>query len=241
MICDPHNLSAREQEGICRGWVRQVAKNVGPTIDVPAPDVMTTPAAHALDAGRVGDDPRPPRPGLHHRQAGRHGRLARTHGGDGLRRRLHAPRGAQAARPRRSTKTKAAVQGFGNVSQYAIQLYTKMGGTVVVGLLVGPGGPDVLHVPPRGSGVDGAELMTITDPFGGIDKKKAKELGYEVKPGGDWIAEDVDILIPAAHREPGHGREREADLAAASRSSSKARTDRRRPRRTPCSRSAGSS
>ena len=41
VICDPHNLSDREQEGICRGWVRQVAINVGPVQDVPAPDVMT--------------------------------------------------------------------------------------------------------------------------------------------------------------------------------------------------------
>src|SRR5215475_3402539 len=41
VICDPHNLSQREQEQICRGWVRQVAKNVGPISDVPAPDVMT--------------------------------------------------------------------------------------------------------------------------------------------------------------------------------------------------------
>ena len=41
VICDPHNLSAREQEQICRGWVRQVARDVGPVTDVPAPDVMT--------------------------------------------------------------------------------------------------------------------------------------------------------------------------------------------------------
>jgi glutamate dehydrogenase len=43
VICDPHNLSMREQEQICRGWVRQLAKNMGPTADVPAPDVMTSP------------------------------------------------------------------------------------------------------------------------------------------------------------------------------------------------------
>ena len=41
VICDPHNLSMREQEQICRGWVRQVAINIGPLQDVPAPDVMT--------------------------------------------------------------------------------------------------------------------------------------------------------------------------------------------------------
>ena len=39
VICDPHNLSEREQEQICRGWVRQIASNVGPLDDVPAPDV----------------------------------------------------------------------------------------------------------------------------------------------------------------------------------------------------------
>ena len=38
VICDPHNLSAREQEQICRKWVRQIVRNVGPSIDVPAPD-----------------------------------------------------------------------------------------------------------------------------------------------------------------------------------------------------------
>jgi glutamate dehydrogenase len=47
VICDPHSLSLREQERLCRGWVRQVAKNVGPLEDVPAPDVMTN-AQHML-------------------------------------------------------------------------------------------------------------------------------------------------------------------------------------------------
>ena len=42
VICDPHNLSEREQEQLCRGWVRQVSRDVGPVLDVPAPDVMTS-------------------------------------------------------------------------------------------------------------------------------------------------------------------------------------------------------
>jgi len=41
VICDPRNLSSGEQERLCRGYVRQLAKNIGPMIDVPAPDVMT--------------------------------------------------------------------------------------------------------------------------------------------------------------------------------------------------------
>jgi glutamate dehydrogenase (NAD(P)+) len=42
IICDPHNLSEREQEKLCRGWVRQIVRDIGPTRDVPAPDVMTS-------------------------------------------------------------------------------------------------------------------------------------------------------------------------------------------------------
>ncbi len=41
-------------------------------------------------------------------------------------------------------------------------------------------------------------LLTITDRFGGIDKNKAKSMGYEILPGEAWLEQDVDILIPAA-------------------------------------------
>ena len=43
IVCDPHDLSMREQENLCRGWVRQVSSDVGPLRVVPAPDVMTSP------------------------------------------------------------------------------------------------------------------------------------------------------------------------------------------------------
>jgi glutamate dehydrogenase (NAD(P)+) len=40
--------------------------------------------------------------------------------------------------------------------------------------------------------------MAITDKFGGIDKNKARDNGYEVLPGEVWLEQEVDILIPAA-------------------------------------------
>ena len=40
--------------------------------------------------------------------------------------------------------------------------------------------------------------MSITDRFGGIEKDKAKDLGYEVLPGDAWIEQEVDILMPCA-------------------------------------------
>src|SRR4029078_13590555 len=41
-LCDPRELSDGEQERLSRGWVRQIARGLSPTIDVPAPDMMTS-------------------------------------------------------------------------------------------------------------------------------------------------------------------------------------------------------
>ncbi len=130
VICDPHNLSLREQEQICRGWVRQVAKNIGPVSDVPAPDVMTN-AQHMLwmmdefetiHGGRY--------PGfITGKPVGMGGSLGRTEAtGYGV---VYTIREALKELGIDPKETTAAVQGFGNVAQYAIELYTKLGGTVI--------------------------------------------------------------------------------------------------------------
>ena len=53
VICDPHNLSMREQEQLCRGWVRQVVRNVGPVAGRSGPRRHDQRPAHDLDDGRV--------------------------------------------------------------------------------------------------------------------------------------------------------------------------------------------
>ena len=40
--------------------------------------------------------------------------------------------------------------------------------------------------------------MTITDQYGSIDKKKAREAGYAIEDGNAWITKEADVLIPAA-------------------------------------------
>jgi glutamate dehydrogenase (NAD(P)+) len=130
VICDPHNLSAREQEQICRGWVRQIARNVGPISDVPAPDVMTN-AQHML---WILDE-------FEHIHGGRYpgfitgkpvdlgGSLGRTEAtGYGVVFTLREALKELVIRPENTT---ASVQGFGNVAQYAIDLYSRLGGRVV--------------------------------------------------------------------------------------------------------------
>lgn len=41
IVCDPGEMSFRELEGLSRGYVRAISQIVGPTKDIPAPDVFT--------------------------------------------------------------------------------------------------------------------------------------------------------------------------------------------------------
>jgi glutamate dehydrogenase len=196
VICDPHNLSAHEQEQICRGWVRQLAKNVGPYTDVPAPDVMTN-AQHMLwmldefetiygqkSPGLITGKP-----------VGMGGSLGRTEAtGYGV---IYTVREALKDLGIKPGDTTASVQGFGNVAQYAIRLYQQIGGKVTC-VSCWDQNDQTSYSFRKKAGADVDALLTITDRFGGIDKAKACDMGYEVLPGEAWIEQDVDILIPAA-------------------------------------------
>jgi len=93
--------------------------------------------------------------------------------------------------------TTASFQGFGNVSQYAIELYQQMGGTVLC-VAAWDQEDSVSYAFHKPEGIDLCELRSITNSFGGIDKEKATELGYNVLPGEKWLEQEVDILVPAA-------------------------------------------
>jgi len=196
VVCDPHNLSQREQERICRRYVRQIARNVGPVIDVPAPDVMTTAqhmlwmldefeAIHGMKApGFITGKP-----------VGLGGSLGRKEAtGYGV---VFTIREALKELGLRPQDTRASVQGFGNVAQYAIELYHQIGGAVVA-VSCWDQDDQTAYTFRKTSGVDLEELRGITDRFGGIDKQKARECGYEILPGDAWLEQDVEILIPAA-------------------------------------------
>lgn len=196
VVCDPHNLSAREQEGLCRGWVRQLARNVGPYQDVPAPDVMTS-AQHMLwmldEYEMIRGEKAPGF--ITGKPVGMGGSLGRTEAtGFGV---IFTVREALKELGVRPSDTTASVQGFGNVAQYAIRLYTQMGGSVVC-VSCWDQKDQTSYAFRKASGINIDELVGITDRFGGIDKAKAKDVGYEVLPGDAWISQEVDILIPAA-------------------------------------------
>jgi len=127
VICDPHDLSPREQEALCRGWVRQVSKNVGPVQDVPAPDVMTNPQHMVW----IMDE--------YEKLAGGHypgfitgkpvevgGSLGRTEAtGYGV---IYTVREALRRFNIPVKGVRATVQGFGNVAQYSAKKLIELGG-----------------------------------------------------------------------------------------------------------------
>jgi glutamate dehydrogenase (NAD(P)+) len=196
VICDPHNLSMREQEGICRGWVRQLSKDVGPLTDVPAPDVMTN-AQHMLwMLDELETINRQKLPGfITGKPVGMGGSLGRTEAtGYGV---VYTLREALKELKLRPENTIAAVQGFGNVAQYAIKLYTQLGGKVIC-VSCWDQTDQTSYTFKKESGIELDALLGITDRFGGINKDKAKAMGYEILPGEAWIEQDVDILMPNA-------------------------------------------
>lgn len=196
VICDPHNLSLTEQERLCRGYIRQLFSQVGPNIDVPAPDVMTN-GQHmlwmldeyeTLAGGRY--------PGvITGKPVGMGGSLGRTEAtGFGvvyvladLLDKMNLP----------AAQTSASIQGFGNVAEYAARLYTSMGGKVVA-VSCWDQKDSTAYTFRNLNGLDIDKLVSIKDSFGSIDKEKAASLGCEVLPGDAWLSQDVDILIPAA-------------------------------------------
>jgi glutamate dehydrogenase (NAD(P)+) len=196
VVCDPHDLSAREQETICRGFVRRMGRNMGPHRDVPAPDVMTT-AQHMLwmlDEFEAIHGSKQPGfiTGKPVGVGGSQGRTEAT--GFGV---IFAVREALKELGIRVQDTTASIQGFGNVGQYAAQLYETIGGTTTaVSCWNQSDATSYTFVKKGGVKVD--ELLAITDRFGEIDKEKAADSGYGVLPGDVWLEQEVDILIPAA-------------------------------------------
>jgi glutamate dehydrogenase (NAD(P)+) len=203
VVCDPHNLSPREQEQICRGWVRQLAKDIGPVRDVPAPDVMTN-AQHMLwmlDEYETISGAK--YPGfITGKPVGLGGSLGRTEAtGYGL---IFTVREALKQLGLNLADTTASVQGFGNVAQYAVRLYHQLGGRVTC-VACWDQNDQVSYAYAKKGGIDVDQLLGITDRYGGIDQAKAKDLGYAVLPGEAWLEQEVDLLLPCALENQIHG------------------------------------
>jgi glutamate dehydrogenase (NAD(P)+) len=196
VVCDPHRLSTPEIERISRAWIRRVARFIGPQRDVPAPDMMTS-GQHMtwmLDEYEALRGKRAPG-AITGKTLGAGGSLGRLEAaGYGL---VYCLREALKELGIDPSATTASVQGFGDVAQHAIELYTQIGGTVIcVSSWDASAGAPVSYR--KTGGIDLEELRKATDRLGNVDPQKARDLGYEILDGGAWLAQDVEILIPAA-------------------------------------------
>ncbi len=197
IIVDPSTLSVGEKERLCRGWVQKMWKNIGPRQDVPAPDVGTTPQMMGWMMDEYSKLVGVYTPGVFTGKplggGGSQGRTEAT--GYGV---IYTVRETMKHLGIDPKKSVAAIEGFGNVSQYAAIGFIEMLGGKVACVSCWDRNNKTSYTYSHKEGVDPRFLLTIVDQYGTIDKKKAEAAGYVVEDGEKWIEKDCNVLIPAA-------------------------------------------
>ena len=197
IVVDPSTLSVGEKERLCRGWVDQMWKNIGPRTDVPAPDIGTTPQMMGWMMDQYSKLHGEYTPGvITGKPLGGGGSLGRTEAtGFGA---IYTAREAFRHLGIDPKGKKASIHGFGNVAQYAAIGFIEMLGGIVACVACWDRHDKRAYTFSRAAGIDPRFLMSITDQYGTIDKEKAKHAGYEIEDGDAWIGKDADILMPCA-------------------------------------------
>jgi glutamate dehydrogenase len=197
IIVDPATLSTGEKERLCRGFVNAMWRNIGPRQDVPAPDVGTTPQMMGWMMDEYSKLVGQYTPGvITGKPLGGGGSLGRTEAtGYGV---IYTVREAMKHLGLDSKQCVAALQGFGNVAQYAAIGFREILGGKVVCVSYWDREDRASYTVSKESGIDPRFLMTITDQYGTINKDKARAEGYVIEDGNAWICKDVDVLIPSA-------------------------------------------
>jgi len=194
---DSASLSIHEQEKLCRGWIDQVWRNIGPRQDVPAPDVGTNPRMMGWMMDEYSKLVGHYTPGvITGKPVGGGGSLGRTEAtGFGV---IFTIREAMQHLNMDPELSTAAIQGFGNVSQYAAIGFTELLGGKVVCVSYWDREDRLPYTVSHPEGVNPRFLQSITDVYGTIDKDQATKAGYIIEDGEAWITKDVDVLIPSA-------------------------------------------
>lgn len=197
VIVDPGSLTVTEKERLCRGWVDQIWRNIGPRIDIPAPDVGTTPQMMGWMMDEYSKLVGQFTPGvITGKPLGGGGSLARTEAtGYGV---VFTLREAMRHLKIDPTKSVAALQGFGNVSQYASIGFIEILGGKVACVSCWDRDDQKTYTFSKSDGIDPHFLQTITDQYGTIQKDKARKAGYAIEDGDAWIGKEADVLIPGA-------------------------------------------
>lgn len=185
IICNPQEMSFRELELLSRGYVRAVSQIVGPTKDIPAPDMYTNAQIMAwmldeYDHIREFDSPgfitgKPLMLG------GSQGRETATSKGV-----LYTLQLVSELKHIPLQNMRVIIQGFGNVGSHLAKYLYDIG-VKVVGVSDALGGiynPDGLDVP---------YLLENRDSFGVVSNLFSKTISNQ-----ELLEKECDVLIPAA-------------------------------------------
>lgn len=194
---NPASLTSGEKERLCRGWIDQAWRFIGPRQDIPAPDVGTTPQMMGWMMDQYCKMVGQYAPGvITGKPVGGGGSLGRTEAtGFGV---IYTVREAMKHLKIDPEKSTVALQGFGNVAQYAAIGFSELLRGKVICVSYWDLQDRAAYTVSSPKGLDIRYLQSITDIYGSIDKNKAKQAGYNIEAGDAWIEKDVEILIPAA-------------------------------------------
>lgn len=185
VVCDPRKMSFRELEAISRGYVRAVSQIVGPTKDIPAPDVFTNSQIMAwmldeYDRMREFDSPSfiTGKPIV---LGGSHGRESATAKGVTI-----AIREAAKKRGIPLEGARVIIQGFGNAGSYLAKFMRDAGAKIIAisdvhGALYDENGLDIDY------------LLDRRDSFGNVTN-----LFENTITNKEMLELECDILVPAA-------------------------------------------
>lgn len=185
IICDPRQMSMGELERLSRGYVRAISQIVGPTKDIPAPDVFTNAQIMAwmMDEYSRMDEFNSPGfiTGKPIVLGGSQGRDRATAEGVTI--------VIQEAAKKRGIDIKGArivIQGFGNAGSFLAKFMSDLGAKVI-GISDAYG---ALHDP---NGLDIDYLLDRRDSFGTVTTLFENTITNQ-----ELLELDCDILVPAA-------------------------------------------
>ncbi|NBI30446.1 Glu/Leu/Phe/Val dehydrogenase [Chengkuizengella sp. YPA3-1-1] len=185
IICDPRKMSFKELERLSRGYVRAISQVVGPSKDIPAPDVMTNSQIMAWMLDEYSRIREFDSPGFITGKplvlGGSHGRETATAKGVSIM--------IQEALKKKNIAihdAKVIIQGFGNAGSYLAKFMHQIGAKVV-------GISDVLGGLYDPNGLDIDFLIDRRDSFGTVTNLFKKTISNQ-----ELLEMDCDILVPAA-------------------------------------------
>ncbi len=196
VICNPKEMSKGELERLSRGYIRAIASAIGPDVDIPAPDVYTTPEIMMWMVDEyskiVGHYEPAVITGKPLDKGGSEGRTEATgYGGAYIVREVAKHLGLN---PKETT---VAVQGYGNVGSYASEKLYDMGLKIVAlsdsrGGVYAKDGLNPYKITPCKEGNGGTIGSCVH--LGLL----AKEPKYNSITNEELLELPVDVLIPAA-------------------------------------------